>query len=388
MKQPPGFEDSRYPNFICKLDKALYGLKQAPRAWFARLSGILTRLGFRPSKEDVSLFIFHQAGIYMYMLIYVDDIIIISSSSAATDNLLHELGKEVAVKDLGPLNYFLGIEVHQQSTGLVLTQRKYTHDLLLRTNMETSKGVCTPMLPAEKLYLTNGDPLSSEDATKYRSIVGSLQYLLFTRPDIAFSVNRFCQFLSAPTTAHWSAVKRILRYLNATINHCLCIKKTTSSLLSAFSDADWAGNPDDRRSTGGFTIFFGGNLVSWSSKKHPTVSRSSTEAEYKEVANATAELIWIEVLLRELGISLAQSPILWCDNLGATYLTANPIFHRRMKHVEVDYHFVRERVASKRLDVRIISTNDQIADIMTKALPGPAFNKICTNLNLAPYSPD
>jgi hypothetical protein len=167
----------------------------------------------------------------------------------------HELGKEVAVKDLGPLNYFLGIEVHQQSTGLVLTQCKYTHDLLLRTNMETSKGVCTPMLPAEKLSLTNGDPLSSEDATRYRSIVGSLQYLLFTRSDIAFSINRVYQFLSAPTIAHWSAVKRILRYLNATIDHCPCIKKTTSSLLSAFSDADWAGNPDDRRSTRGFTIF-------------------------------------------------------------------------------------------------------------------------------------
>lgn len=126
----------------------------------------------------------------------------------------------------------------------------------------------------------------------------------------------------------------------------------------------------------------------WSSRKHSTVSRSSTEAEYKEVANTTAEIIWIQVLLRELGISQPRPPSLWCDNIGATYLTANPIFHRRMKHVEVDYHFVRERVASQQLEVRIISSKDQVADIMTKPLPGPAFNKICTNLHLTSYRPD
>jgi histone deacetylase 1/2 len=388
MKQPPGFEDSARPHFICKLDKALYGLKQAPRAWFARLSGALVELGFQASKADVSLFILNQKGIHIYILIYVDDIIIVSSSSAATDRLLQQLSSIFAVKDLGNLNYFLGIEVHQSSTGLLLTQRKYIQDLLMRTNMETSKPVSTPMLPADKLSLRDGDPLSPEDATKYRSVVGTLQYLSFTRPDISFSVNRVCQFMSAPTTAHWAAVKRILRYLRGTTGMGLSITKTSAPLLSAFSDADWAGNPDDRRSTGGFTIFFGENLISWGSRKHPTVSRSSTEAKYKEIANATAELIWLQVLLRELGINLPRPPTLWCDNLGATYLTANPIFHRRMKHVEVDYHFVRERVASGQLDVRIISSQDQLADIMTKALPGPAFTNICRNLNLLPHSPD
>ena len=148
----------------------------------------------------------------------------------------------------------------------------------------------------------------------------------------------------------------------------LCLTKSSTDLLSAFSDADWVGNPDDRRSTRGYVIFFGGNLISWSSRKQSTVSRSSTEAEYKAVADATAELIWIQVLLRELGISQARTPSLWCDNIGATYLSANPIFHRRTKHVEVDYHFVRERVSTRQLDVRLISSKDQLVDIMTKPL--------------------
>jgi hypothetical protein len=312
----------------------------------------------------------------------------VSSSSSATEHLLHQLHREFAVKDLGNLSYFLGIEVHHSSNGLLLTQHKYINDLLLHTNMEASASSPTPMLLVEKLSLHDGDPLSSEDATRYRSAVGALQYLSFTRPDISFSVNRVCQFLSTPTTTHWAAVKRILRYLRATTSHGLCFTKFGSMLLSAFSDADWAGNPDDRRSTGGYTIFLGNNLVSWSSRKHPTVSRSSTEAEYKAVANTTAELIWIQVLLRELDISLSRPPSLWCDNISTTYLSANPIFHCQTKHVEVDYHFVRERVASRQLDVWVISSKDQIADIMTKPLPRPAFQKICGNLNLISYHPD
>lgn len=256
MKQPPGFIDSTHPDYLCKLDKALYGLKQAPRAWFSRLSSKLIDLGFSPSKADVSLFIFNHQGIQIYMLIYVDDIIIISSSSVATDRLLQQLRQDFAVKDLGALSYFLGVEVNQSSQGIILSQRKYIKDLLTRTGMRNCKGTSTPMSPTEPLKLVGGQPLSPEDATRYRSVVGVLQYLSLTRPDISFCVNRVCQFMSSPTLEHWMAVKRILRYLTATIEMGLCITKSSSTLLSAFSDADWAGNPDDRRSTGGFAIFF------------------------------------------------------------------------------------------------------------------------------------
>jgi hypothetical protein len=221
-----------------------------------------------------------------------------------------------------------------------------------------------------------------DDSTRYRSLVGALQYLTLTRPNIAFAVNKVCQFLHAPTTSHWSAVKRILRYVKGTINLGLKISPSKSMLVSAFSDADWAGCVDDRRSTGAFAVYLGGYLISWSARKQPTVSRSSTEAEYKSLANATAEMIWVQKLLTELGVQHPSMARLWCDNLGATYLSANPIFHARTKHIEIDFHFVRERVAQKLLDIWFINSGDQVADGFTKALPRVKLREFRDNLNL------
>jgi histone deacetylase 1/2 len=166
------------------------------------------------------------------------------------------------------------------------------------------------------------------------------------------------------------------------MNLGLRLVKSESTLVSAFSDADWAGCPDDRRSTGGFAVFLGCNLISWSARKQETVSRSSTEAEYKSLANATAELIWVQTLLTELGIRHPKSASLWCDNLGATYLSANPVFHARTKHIEVDYHFFRERVANKLLNIRFIPTGDQVADGFTKPLSNRQLEAFRRNLNL------
>jgi histone deacetylase 1/2 len=240
------------------------------------------------------------------------------------------------------------------------------------------------MASSEKLSATDGTLLSSDDSTRYRSIVGGLQYLTMTRPELSFCVNKVCQYLHAPRCVHWSAVKRILRYVQGTISHGLVLRpsSTRPDLLSAFSDAAWAGNADDRRSTGGFAIFYGGNLVSWSARKQATVSRSSTESEYKVVANATAEIIWVQALLGELGVTQTSPPILWCDNIGATYLSTNPVFHARTKYTEVDFHFVRERVAQKLLQIRFISSKDQLADIFTKPLPLPLFEACKSNLNI------
>lgn len=236
------------------------------------------------------------------------------------------------------------------------------------------------------MTVESGDSLGPEDATNYRSVVGALQYLTLTRPDISYSVNKVCQYLHAPSTVHWTAVKRILRYLKFTKGLGLQIHKCPSFLVTAYSDADWAGCADDRRSTGGFAVFLGSNLVSWSARKQATVSRSSIEAEYKALANATAEVMWIQTILKELNIKTPPSARLWCDNIGATYLSANPVFHARTKHIEVDFHFVRERVARKLLDIKFIPTGDQLADGFTKPLTVKNLNDFVYNLNLGKAS--
>jgi histone deacetylase 1/2 len=276
--------------------------------------------------------VYNKGGVTIYLLIYIDDIIVASSSTTATEALLKDLQAEFALKDLGELHYFLGIEVKKARNGILLTQQKYTSDLLQRVGMST-----------DKLSLHDGDPLGPKDKTGYMSIVGALQYLTLTRPYMSFAVNKLCQFLHKPTIVHWSAVKRILRYVQHTIDMGLRIHRSPSTLVSAFFDADWTGCLDDRRSTGGFAVFLGSNLISWSSRKQATVSRSSTEAEYKSLANATTEVMWVQTLLKELGVKGPKFARLWCDSLGATYLSANPIFHAGTKHIEVDFHFVRER---------------------------------------------
>jgi len=162
----------------------------------------------------------------------------------------------------------------------------------------------------------------------------------------------------------------------------LKLHRSTSTVLSVFTNADWAGCADDRRSTGGFVVFLGPNLISWSARKQPTVSRSSTEAEYKALANGTAEVTWVQSVLKELGVPQPRPPILWCDNLSATYLTANPVFHARTKHIEVDFHFVREKVALGALDVRFVSSADQVADAFTKPATKVMLEKLRRNLNL------
>jgi hypothetical protein len=184
--------------------------------------------------------------------------------------------------------------------------------------------------------------LTSDDATNYRSVVRTLQYLTLTRPDISFYVNKVYQFLHAPTTAHWSAVKHTLCYLHGMRGLGILIRRSSSLLLSAFSNVDWAGNVDDRHSIGGFAIFLGPNLITLCARKQATMSRSSTEAEYKALTNATTEVIWVQSVLAELDINLPRSPCLWCDNLGATYITTNPRFYGRTKHIEIDFYFVRE----------------------------------------------
>jgi len=382
MIQPPGFEvtDS---SLVCKLNKALYGLKQAPRAWFERLTSTLLKFGFCASKCDPSLFTLHDNHHSTFILVYVDDIIITGSSKPLLQQLVQKLNSEFSLKDLGQLDYFLGIEVHHSDTGsLLLSQTKYIRDLLVKANMSTANGIASPMASSTKLSKYGSNHVS--DPTFFRSIVGGLQYATITRPEISYSVNKVCQFMSAPLEDHWKAVKRILRYLQGTINHGLLISPASLHeplSLTGFCDADWASDPDDRRSTSGACIFLGPNLISWWAKKQTLVARSSAEAEYRSLAQASAEILWLQSLLQELKVPI-QVPHIYCDNLSTVSLAHNPVLHSRTKHMELDIFFVREKVISKDLVVSHVPAQYQWADILTKPLSTSKFLELRDKLRV------
>ncbi|OIT18727.1 retrovirus-related pol polyprotein from transposon tnt 1-94, partial [Nicotiana attenuata] len=383
MSQPPGFVDPTPPDHVCLLKRSLYGLKQAPHMWNKRLADVLLSLGLVGSKTDSSLFYMPNADEKLFCLVYVDDILVLGSNSAHIAALISKLQTQFAVRDLGKLSYFLGIQANWTREGLHLSQGKYVTDLLNRVRMGSCGPVSTPASSSSKLSTAGGSPFP--DQTLYRSTVGALQYLTFTRPDIAYAVNKISQFMHCPMDSHWIAVKRILRYVKSTAPHGLFLSHGSSTLLHGYSNSDWGGDTDDRKSTTGFTIFLGSHLISWASRKQKSVSRSSTEAEYRALAAATSEITWIELLLREIGCFTSSIPILWCDNLSATYLTANPIFHSRTKHMEINFYFVRDKVRAKSLSVRYVSSQDQVADALTKPLSKVRFLDLKSKLTVVPH---
>jgi hypothetical protein len=291
MHQPLGFRDPHHPDYVCLLKKSLYGLKQAPRAWYQRFTEYVATLGFSHSTCDHSLFIYHNGNDTAYILLYVDDIILTASSDNLRQFIMSKLSCEFSMKDLGPLSYFLGISVTRRSDGIFLSQHKYAEEIIERAAMSSCKSVSTPVDTKAKLSGLSGNPY--HNPSEYRSLAGALQYLTFTRPDIAYAVQQVCLFMHDPRTQHMTALKRIIRYIKGTIHHGLHLSPSLVDTLTSYTDADWGGCPDTRRSTSGYCVYLGDNLVSWSAKRQSTLSRSSAEAEYRGVANVVAESCWI-----------------------------------------------------------------------------------------------
>jgi hypothetical protein len=373
-QQPPGFIDPSAPDHVCLLQRSLYGLKQAPRAWHQRFATYLRQLGFKPSATDASLFIYKDGDNIAYLLLYVDDIVLTASSSTLLRRITERLSSEFAMTDLGALHHFLGISVTRSTNGLFLSQRQYAVELLQRAGMSECHPTSTPVDSKSKLSAEDGPPVA--DPSQYRSLAGALQYLTLTRPDLAYAVQQVCLFMHDPREPHFALVKRILRYVKGTLSTGLHIGTGPVRSLTAYSDADWAGCPDSRRSTSGYCVFLGDTLVSWSSKRQTTVSRSSAEAEYRAVAHAVAECCWLRQLLQELHLPLQSATVVFCDNVSAVYMTANPVHHRRTKHIEIDIHFVREKVALGEIRVLHVPSSHQFADIMTKGLPVQLFSDL------------
>uniref|UniRef100_A0A2N9J9F8 Reverse transcriptase Ty1/copia-type domain-containing protein n=1 Tax=Fagus sylvatica TaxID=28930 RepID=A0A2N9J9F8_FAGSY len=319
FSQPPGFSHK-----VCRLRRALYGLKQAPRACF-----VLSTL---------------RSWYYPSQIMGIQD-------------LKHFLGQHFEMKNLGPLNYFLGLKVSSSSNGYYLTQAKYTSDLISRAGITDSKIVDTPIEYNNRLNTHDGEPLP--DATLYRQLVESLVYLTVTRPDISYTVHIVSQFMAAPRSLHYAAVLRILRYLKGTLFHGLHFSSQSSLTLQAYSDADWAGDPTDRRSTTGYCFLLGDSLISWRSKKQS-----------------------------DLGIDCSTAVPIHCDNRSAIQIAHNDVFHERTKHIEIDCHFVRHHLLQGTLQLRSVSSQDQLADIFTKPMPPGRFRDLISKPQVDVSSPN
>ncbi|KAJ0536362.1 putative RNA-directed DNA polymerase [Helianthus annuus] len=382
MTLPEGYYD-KSDTKVCKLIKSLYGLKQAPRKWNEKLTDVLVNVGFVQSSCDHSLYIMCKSSVITVLLVYVDDIIVTGNSDAEIKRVKTLLSDNFQIKDLGILKYFLGLEVVYDKSGLCLNQRKYCLELLAEFGYLGCKPVSTPI---ELSHVVNKKNVKEQEelvnVTNYQKLIGNLIYLSLTRPDISYAVQYLSQFMHKPLSAHLKIALRLLRYLKLSPGKGLLFKRSNNFDLSCFADSDWAKCVDTRRSVTGFCIFLGENLVSWKSKKQSTVSRSTVEAEYRAMCSATCELVWIVNVLSELGVSYKLPIQVFCDSSAAISIAANPVFHERTKHFEIDLYFLREKVSIGFIVTRKVDTEDQLADIFTKGLSITQHNMFCKQLGM------
>ena len=403
MTLPPGFEKGK-SNKVCKLKKSLYGLKQSPRAWFDRFSKVLKSEGYKQGLSDHTMFVKTEGGRRCILIVYVDDIIITGDHVDEMSRIKFALGKEFEVKDLGDLKYFLGMEVARSKRGIYVSQRKYILDLLEETGMLGCNPEPTPIIPPKKRKKkpskegeseddseTEEDDIETEEEAKeqeavdkerYQRLVGKLIYLSHTRPDIAFAVSVASQYMSDPRKVHMDAAYRILRYLKGTPGRGLFFRKQELRTIEVYTDASWGGAHPDRRSTSGYCSYVWGNLVTWKSQKQRVVSKSSAEAELRALAQGIMEELWLKRVLCEIHVKVELPLKLYCDNKAAISMALNPVQHERSKHVEIDRHFIREKVEEGTICLTFLPTHLQAADVLTKALLKPAFEGCISKLDM------
>jgi transposase InsO family protein len=377
MEQPEGFAKKGQVRKVCKLQKSLYGLKQAGRAWYQKIDSTLTtEMGFDRTHSDSCVYVLQKDGILIIMAIYVDDLIILANDLPALEKLKTDLAERFEMKDLGEAQFCLGIQIVRDRARktISINQSVYIEGILKKFGMAECKPIGTP-LDANTKITSSMSPESDQElekmkGTPYQQAIGSLMYaMLGTRPDIAYAVGALSRYNSNPGQGHWQAVKRIFRYLKGTTGQSLQYKADNKQLVG-YCDADWGGDHDDRKSTTGYVFVLAGGAVSWASKKQPTVALSTTEAEYMATTQATKEAIWLQRLLGEVGFrTCAQSPMtIFSDNQSSVALTKNSVYHARTKHIDIQHHFVRERVENQEIAVMFCRTEDMVADVLTKGL--------------------
>lgn len=376
MKQPIGFDD--HSGKVCRLKRSLYGLKQASRVWNKRFTEFLRSFGLEMSNADPCVFIGKKSGKNIYLAIYIDDGMVASHDKFFIDQLLHWMNKEFQTTAL-ELQYFLGLEIELRQNGSTfIHQAAYVKRLLNKFGMNECHPSSTP-LDQHFQISASSHPNECKHAVNvpYREAVGSLMYLVTgSRPDIAFAVGVVSRYLENPLEIHWNAIKRIFRYLKGTSNYGISYNSNVKNNLVGYSDADYGGDIDTRRSTTGFFFKIGSGPISWCSQRQKTVALSTTEAEYIAASESLRELIWLQVLMTEIAPSPRNLPLLMVDNQSAIKLTKNPELHKRSKHIDIRHHFIREKYSQGSFVLSYIDTENQIADVLTKALPKDRFIKL------------
>ena len=374
IEQPEGYIRKGEEQKVYQLKKALYGLKQAPRAWYSRLEDYFAGEGFEKCSYEHTLFMKKEGGRFLVVSLYVDDLIFTGNDLKLCAEFKASMQSEFDMTDLGRMKYFLGVEIHQTEAGIFLCQGKYASEILARFGMGSCNAVNNPMVPGTKL--SSQEKGEEIDRTEYKQLIGSLIYITTTRPDIMYAVSFLSRFMATPKEGHLLAAKRILRYLKGTMNFGIFYKRSSDNTLKGYTDSDFAGDLDGGKSTSGYVFMMGDGAVAWSSKKQPIVTLSTTEAEYVAATACACQSIWMREVLNSIEEDLCKCVTVFCDNSSSIKLSKNPVFHRRTKHINVKFHFIRDLIKKGDVELMYCGTKEQLADIMTKPLKLEDFVKL------------
>ncbi|GJW23958.1 putative ribonuclease H-like domain-containing protein, partial [Tanacetum coccineum] len=379
VSQPPGFLDPKYPEKVYKVVKALYGLHQAPRAWYATLSTFLLKNGYRRGTIDKTLFLKKDKHDIILVQVYVDDIIFGSTKKSWCDEFEALMKSRFQMSSMGELTFFLGLQVKQKPDGIFISQDKYVAEILKKFDFASVKTASTPIETQKPLV--KDEEANDVDVHLYRSMIGSLMYVTASRPDIMFAVCACSRFQVTPKTSHLSAVKRIFRYLKGKPKLGLWYPRESSFDLESYSDSDYAGANLDRKSTTGGCQFLGRRLITWQCKKQTIVATSTTEAEYVAAASCCGQVLWIQNQMLDYGFNFMNTKI-YIDNESTICIVKNPVYHSKTKHIAIRHHFIRDAYEKKLIQVLKIHTNDNVADLLTKAFDVSRFQFLVVSIGM------